>query len=339
MGESMSDSISVTPRAMAVIGKEYPPPGEAAATQKLRDLHLKIQSTQGPGKRGEHPKQHAGLWVSFEVEKDIPSALRNGIFQTANSYTALVRFSNGRTFDDRQPDVHGMAVKIFVPVEGKDAELPFQQDIILADHAVFFARDVQHILDFLVATASGTPASQLAMTTHPKLIGYTSVAKSSPLSMTYWSQTPYNLGDGAVKYVVSPSSVRDIPGLELKDSPDALKLAMVEQLTCRKISAKFDLCVIPQSDAEAMPIEDPTIEWTSTPVKLATIVIYPQKFDFPELMAFAENLTWNPWNSLPPHRPLGGINRARRELYADSQSLRHKINGVQPPVPTGRESF
>jgi hypothetical protein len=39
------------------------------------------------------------------------------------------------------------------------AAAPFQQDFILADHPIFFARNVQHIFDFLAATAAGTPDS------------------------------------------------------------------------------------------------------------------------------------------------------------------------------------
>jgi hypothetical protein len=111
----------------------------------------------------------------------------------------------------------------------------------------------------------------------------------------------------------------------LTQSPDALREAMIEQLTFRKIGTQFDFCVNQQSDATAMPIEDPTVEWTSPPCKLATVSIYPQKFDSSEQMSFVENLTWNPWNSLPAHTPLGGINRARRSLYIDSQQLRHKM--------------
>jgi hypothetical protein len=321
------------------IGKEYPPSGEVAVIQELRALHLKVQSVQGPGRRGEHPKQHGGVWARFKIERDIPSGLRVGIFKDPGSYTALVRYSNGRTFDDRQPDVHGMAIKVFVPGQGERPDTPFQQDFILADHPIFFARNVQHIFDFLAATSSGTPASQLAMTTHPQLIGFTRVAPSSPLSLTYWSQTPYKFSDGAVKYVASPSVEQDIPAIELNQSPDALKEAMIEQLTFRKIGTQFDFSIIQQSDATAMPIEDPTVEWTSPPRKLATVSIYPQKFDSAEQMSFVENLTWNPWNSIPLHSPLGGINRARRSLYPDSQQLRHKTNNVQPDPATGRESF
>jgi hypothetical protein len=139
--------------------------------------------------------------------------------------------------------------------------------------------------------------------------------------------------------MVLPSAEAQKASIKFNDSPDFLKEAMIEQLTLQKIGAEFDFCVNPQTDAEAMPVEDPTIEWKSAPVKLATISIFPQKFDWPEQMTFVENLAWNPWNSLPEHRPLGGINRARQGLYLDSQELRHKTNAVQSTSITGREWF
>jgi hypothetical protein len=229
-----------------------------------------------------------------------------------------------------------MAVKVLIPAHG---DAPFQQDFILANHPVFFARNVQHVFEFLAATAKGVPPAQLAMTTHPALIGFTSVVDASLLGLTYWSQTPYRLANGAVKYLLLPSSDADKTVISLNDSPDFLREAVAEQLTARKIPATFDFCVNPQTDAAAMPIEDPTVEWTSAPVKLATISIFPQKFDSPEQTAFLENLVWTPWNSLPEHRALGGINRARKPVYEDSRDIRHKTSGALIPVITGREWF
>ena len=211
----MSDSTLSQLPVPLEIGKEYPPPGEDAAIQKLRDLHLKMQGAQGPGRRGEHAKQHGGVWARFAIEKDIPGEFRVGIFKDPRTYTALVRYSNGRTFDDSVPDVHGMAIKVFVPGE-TPADPPFQQDFILADHPVFFARNVQHIFEFLAATLTGTPASQLAMTTHPKLAGFTSLPRSSPLGLTFWSQTPYKLGERRRKvFGLAPCGTRQ-PGHRAK---------------------------------------------------------------------------------------------------------------------------
>ena len=318
------------------IGKEYPPEGESAVIDQLRGLHLKVHQVQpGPSHRGEHPKQHAGLWATFRVNDGIPEPMRVGLFATPRSYTALVRFSNGRGPDDTKPEVHAMAVKVLVPDGDGPAKI---QDFIVADHAVFFARNVQHVFDFLAATVKGTPVPQLAATDYPELAHFSSIATTSLLGMTFWSQTPYKLGDGAVKYLVIPSAGVE-PALPIGHSPDCLREALLEQLTVRKIGAQFDLCVNPQTDAEAMPVEDPTVVWSSPPVRLATISIYPQKFDRPEQMAFFESLSWNPWNALPEHTPLGGINRARRLVYEDSSALRHKTTGVAPVIPTGRESF
>jgi hypothetical protein len=304
---------------------------------QLRALHLKVHQAQpGPSHRGEHPKQHAGVWATFRVEQHIPEKMRVGLFAAPRRYPALVRFSNGRGQDDTKPEAHGMAVKVLVP--GGDGA-PRMQDFIVADHSVFFARNVQHVFEFLVATVKGTPVPQLSATDYPKLVSFTGVARASLLDMTYWSQTPYKLGEGAVKYLVTPSEGEEKPVIPLRNSPDCLREALVEQLTLRKIGARFDLSVNPQTDADAMPIEDATVEWTSAPVRLASICIYPQKFDSPEQMAFFANLSWSPWNALAEHVPLGGINRARRLTYEDSAALRHKTTGIAPVIPTGRESF
>ncbi len=322
------------------IGKEYPPEGEDEAIAKLRELHLKVQHVKpGANLRGEHPKQHAGLWASFQIRDDIPAEYRIGIFAEPRTYKAVVRYSNGRTEDDREADVHGMAVKVLIPQGGEDRAPATQQDFILADHPVFFGKSVHHTYEFLAATSKGIPAAVLALTTHHKLLTYTNKSKASLLNTTYWSQTPYKLGDGAVKYLLTPAEGSYASETPANDSPDFRREMLLEQLTYAKIGAQFDFCIHPQTDAEAMPVEDSTVEWTSTPVLLARVLIEPQNFGSKEQMTFVENLTWSPWHCLPQHAPLGGINRARRPIYTDSQELRLATNGVQPVVLTGRESF
>ena len=141
-------------------GHENPPEGESTAIEQLRALHLQVHQAQpvpgGPAHRGEHPKQHAGLWATFEVADDIPEAMRVGLFATPRRYTAIVRFSNGRGPDDTKPEVHAMAVKVLVP-NGSDS--PRMQDFILADHPVFFAGTFNAYLEFLAATVKGTPVA------------------------------------------------------------------------------------------------------------------------------------------------------------------------------------
>ena len=316
------------------IGREYPPDGEAAVIEQLRALHLTVHKVQpGASQRGEHPKQHAGVWGTLTVADQIPDAMRVGLFAAPGSYKALIRFSNGHGPDDTKPEVHGMAVKVLVP-EG--AGPPRMQDFITADHAVFFARNVQEVFDFLAATVKGVPVEDL-LPKYPKLIGFTRVPATSLTVMSYWSQTPYQFGHGAVKYYIAPSAGSAAAASPLGTSPNCLREALVDQLTTRKVAASFDLSVIPQTDANAMPVEDPTVEWTSDAVRVATITIDPQEFDTPEQTAFFANLSWTPWNALPEHRPLGGVNRARRPVYEDSAGLRHQTTGTGPVIPALKE--
>lgn len=109
---------------------------------------------------------------------------------------------------------------------------------------------------------------------------------------------------------------------------------MVKQLA--KGSAEFDFMVQFQTDADAMPIEDPGKAWpekVSPFRKVATVRIAEQEFDSPQQREFGENLSFSPWHALPEHRPLGGINRARRIVYETISAFRHRRNMVAPHEP------
>lgn len=51
-------------------------------------------------------------------------------------------------------------------------------------------------------------------------------------------------------------------------------------------------------------------------------------------MAFCQDLAFNPWRALPEHRPLGGINRVRREVYVALSAMRHDLNRVSYHEPS-----
>ena len=65
-------------------------------------------------------------------------------------------------------------------------------------------------------------------------------------------------------------------------------------------------------------IEDASVEWkeASSPyLPVARIRIPRQRLDDERQAAACEQLDFNPWHCLPEHRPLGGMNRARRDIY------------------------
>jgi hypothetical protein len=118
-------------------------------------------------------------------------------------------------------------------------------------------------------------------------------------------------------------------------SNDYLREAMVNQLVSR--AAVFDFAVQLQLDPYEMPIEDPGVTWdeSRSPFrKVATLTIPAQIFDTPERREFGDNLSFNPWHCLPGHRPLGGINRARRQIYEALSIFRHERNQDPRVEPT-----
>jgi hypothetical protein len=73
-----------------------------------------------------------------------------------------------------------------------------------------------------------------------------------------------------------------------------------------------------------MPVEDATVEWQeveSPYVPVARIRIPQQGVAAPDTGA-CENAAFDPWHSLPEHRPLGSLNRARRAIYPALSELR-----------------
>ena len=61
----------------------------------------------------------------------------------------------------------------------------------------------------------------------------------------------------------------------------------------------------------------------------------PGLFDSEAQRAFGENLSYTPWHSLAEHRPLGGINRARKVVYRAISMFRHECNHAPRREPTG----
>lgn len=335
----------LTPEAKSL---EDPPPGEEIAIKTLAGIQHALQTSSEIAKahRGQHPKNHGAVWARFEVSDDVPNRLKKGLFKNAADYNCVIRFSNGAEQEDNKQDVHGMAIKVIKSKYGNPQQTE-TQDFLLADNPVFFAKNVEHLLGFLseMKTANGDKqlerqiAVKLALSTHPALRGFRKHLKTSPLQATYWSQTPYQLGHTAVKYKVVPREDNFYP-VPIPGTPaNALREAMVQRLTQQRRPAVFDFFVQEYTDALTTPIEDPTVEWPSPPIKMATITIYPQKFDSKQQMEFCENLTFTPWRAAKEHRPLGGINRARQAIYEASSKLRHQTRGVEQSEPTGREWF
>jgi hypothetical protein len=184
----------------------------------------------------------------------------------------------------------------------------------------------------------------LNLVTHPRgaynlLVGrkvYPSLA-----SIRWFSVTPYALGPEQVKYAALPC------GLEVDYARPGTEPIYLRQRLRDKLDPTYKghLClrfmVQARSDLN-QPLENALVGWNSPWQSVATIDIYPQRFTSYAQDAFCERLTFNPWNGLKDHKPLGGINRASKHVMHALQQVRLEQNHLAPFGPnelTGNEDF
>lgn len=330
------------------LAQEYPPPGEAAYVNDLADrLRAKIIKDNPTGimRRDAHPKMHGVVKAEFTVEPNLPPELRVGVFAQPLTYPAWIRFSNqnGTIQADSARDIRGMAIKLMGVPGAKLLEHEQDaatQDFIVISTNVFVTKDVQEFDGLIKAFTGSLLAKLVFLLTHWRVVWnlILSMKKfANPLQIRYFSTTPYLLGAQAVKYSAIP--VVEVPDtIPANPSDDYLRAAMVAQLA--KGDAYFDFAVQFQTNADSMPIEDPGVAWSEavSPFrKVARIRILQQDFDSEEQREFGENLSFTPWHSLPEHRPLGGINRARKVVYRAISIFRHEKNHAPRVEPTSWE--
>jgi hypothetical protein len=268
--------------------------------------------------------------AEFSVRADIPADCRTGLFSAPGTYAARMRFAHATSSSDRERDVRGLSIAVD-DVPGENLTPGSQrQDFVLNSHPVMMVAGTREFLELLQAAEAGGFRRALYFLTHPGAARIAMASRqhhSSPLEIPYWSTTPYLFGPGrAVKYMVKPATAarRRLPS-PLTDR--YLHDAMASQLA--QGDAEFEFLIQFQTDAEAMPIEDASVEWSAArspwqPV--ARIRVPQQSVADPETDQACEAMSFNPWNALAEHRPLGSFNRARREIYHAMSRFRQRAH-------------
>ncbi|MBC7962627.1 MAG: catalase family protein [Steroidobacteraceae bacterium] len=327
---------------------EKVPAGEERRIKNMVVVLQKKMSKDYPAgqtKRDAHPNTLACLRAEFIVEPNIPAELKAGIFALPQTYPAWIRISSAseKIQSDKTKDLRGFAIKI-MGVKGErflaQNEEKETQDFLLLSNPTMPLGTVELFHD---AVYYSTEWSPLAFATRMVLSGNFHVInelrkaqqnQTSPLDIRYWSTTPYLYGpDRCVKYAVVPTSQfkSHLPQV-LTDH--YLTENMEKHLAAHE--ASFDFMVQVQKDPGRMPVEDAGVEWSekeSPFIKVATIRIPSQAFRTAEREELAEDLSFSPAHSLIEHRPIGGINRARIEIYRHLSEFRHKQNNKQLMEP------
>jgi hypothetical protein len=313
----------------------------------IKDMEIILQEKMsrdypaGLTKRDAHPKTLACLQAEFIVEPNIPAEFKKGIFKFPQTYPAWIRISsaNGKIQSDKAKDLRGFAIKI-MGVKGERFQTQNNeqetQDFVLLSYPSMPLGTVKLFHDAVYYSIKYSPLvffARLFVSGDFHIINElrkTRKNQTSPLDIRYWSMTPYVCGkEHVVKYSLVPTS-RIKSSLPPKLTEHYLTENMEKHLAVDE--ASFDFMIQVQKDPGRMPVEDAGVEWNekeSPFIKVATLRISPQVFRTREREELAEDLSFSPAHSLIDHRPIGGLNRARVEIYRYLSEFRHKQNNKQ----------
>ncbi|KAF9430429.1 hypothetical protein BGZ94_006906 [Podila epigama] len=336
------------------LGERLQPNEAQFATQTCDTIEagIRAQYHAGNAKRDVHAKATGLVRAEFKVHDDIPEDLAKGIFIPGKVYPAIIRLSNAAgdaSQSDNHDDGRGFAIKLLnVPgpkllESDKDATT---QDFLFINAPFFMTNDAKTYLELLQKANSNSILTKLTIPITLGVHGTLNLARlghgkiSNPLQIQYFSVVPYQLGLGpdrqAVKYSVRPvdtdASHKDT--IPPNPSRDFLHQAVKSTLLKKTVLYRF---AIQRQKSPQMDVEDSMVEWSqeeSPFIDVATISILQQDIDANDNNALAERLSFNPWHSLPDHKPLGAMNRIRKVVYERISRVRDNMNSVPRQEPS-----
>jgi hypothetical protein len=319
--------------------------------QIARDMStfLRNHYIRGACQRAGNTKTHGVVRARFEVLPGLDRELAVGLFAEQGTYPAWVRFGGPGPLAPPDPDDNGIlsiGIKV-IGVSGPKllADERATQDFAGISAPTFTTPNVRENLKLQRQVGRGTPLLYFINPLDSHLgdmvmQGLYAKLNSSPLEVRYFSCVPYLFGaKRAIQYSVIPCSHERTP-VPSPPGPNYLREAMVRRLASKDV--ELDFAVQFQTDPHRMPIENASVRWPEalSPYRVvAKLRILKQRFDSPAQLAFADNLSINPWHCIPEHRPLGNQNRARRHVYTTLSRLRQDMNSHPHIEPTGAEVF
>ena len=262
------------------LNKEYPQENEDEIfAEMVEETISEMKPIDGFIRRGQHAKATGCVTAEFRVVDEVPDHLRHGVFaEPGRTFEALVRFSNsqGTLEHDGEGTGRGMAIKLLdvSGVRATKGDADSSQDFLMVDHPIFPFPDPASYLK-TIKFKNFPIVGGLLVLGHLRLHEPDELAIikdikdnkiASPLEITYWSGSPYWLGqtDGSVGQTVKYSAVpREAPSPLPEDPRDLAANYLSEALAARLRDAKaiFDFKVQIQTDPVRMPVEDASVEW------------------------------------------------------------------------------
>jgi catalase len=298
-----------------------------AQAARFVELQARKSERYGTG-RALHRKQVAALRATLTVPADLPEYARQGLFAVPDKYDAWVRLSNGgfNRAPDSVPDIRGFAVKV-LGLSGQAAlgGEALSQDFALINHDRFSSatsEDFAKVVDLGSGTRGQIIRGVLKDRGLLKQLRYTVAALKRPFTgfatQDFFSAAPIAFGPYAVRVKLAATDDRPNP-----NASDDWAADIYDRLIDKALDYDFQVQFF--TDEQRTPIEDASVRWDSPYLTVGRLTIPRQKPD-EDLAAEVESATFDPWNALAQHRPLGEVMRARKVAYFASQQHR-EANG------------
>lgn len=317
-----------------------------------REFEMVMRRQTKPEKDMHRPvfaKAHGCLMGEFIVNLTLPLRFKVGVFKESK-YPAIVRFSNdGPPRPDKVASARGMAIKL-LGVKGEKIlpgeEQAETQDFVMQNYPIFFTDTARDFLKFVASGLSGNKAeNEKYNQQHPEtqkiLDDMDKQVLRDPLDGTYWTPTPYRLGQRAMKYMVEPCQLQ--PGWDSKPMTEENFLRANLRAHIAKSDGCFKFMVQLQKDSAEMPLDKATVRWEASESSFkhfATLILPKgQLIDGERLERACDQLSMTGWHALPEHTPLGSINHARGWAYKHMADIRRQNNKMPLEEPKTLEQW
>ena len=340
-------------------------PDEVATIRDLSDtLHGILETTFrdcGHAVRAVHAKSDGIIRGELEILPDLPSELAQGIFAKPGRHPAIIRISTnpGDILYDGISAARGLALELMGAdgerLEGAEGRT---QGFIFVNSPVFSAPDLATFLKNLKLLAKTTDRAEGAKRGLSAVLqgaeraieamgGESAMLKTlggapnvHPLGEIYFTQTAFRYGDHIAKLSLQSASdtltrhTGEI--IDAKGRPDALREIMADDMQAG--DAVWNLRVQLCRDLDRMPVEDPSALWGETLSPFVTVArlhaLAQPGWSVASAELVDEYLRFSVWTGIQAHRPLGAVNRARRDPYRMSADFRASFNGcpIHEPV-------
>jgi hypothetical protein len=351
---------------------ERPEPDEAKTIQGLiatmRYINEKTLADGGHAIRSVHAKTQGILEGYIEIDAHLPFELAQGLFATPGRYPIVMRFSTlpGDILDDSVSTPRGLSIKI-IGVKGErlsGSEGDVTQDFVLVNGPAFGAPNPKKFLPVITLLAKTTDRAQglkkvlsavmrqvqrviVAVTGGPN--GTVATLGGQPethiLGETFYNQAPVRFGDFIAKISVAPISpelvaLEQAP-LNVNGVPNGIREAVVDFF--RNNGGAWEVRAQLCTDLETMPVENAAVVWPEdkSPYRpIARIKVGAQTAWSESRSSIVDDgMQFAPWHGLAAHRPLGGIMRARKEVYEAARKFRAENNGRVIEEPREKVRF